>query len=433
MAVRIASVSKSSPLYGKVKSGDMLVSVGGHLIHDLLDYRFYITERHITLSVSSSDGAKHSFSVQKEEYADLGLSFDSYLMDEQHRCKNNCIFCFIDQLPKGLRPSLYFKDDDARLSFLFGNYITLTNLSDEEVDRIIKMKISPVNVSVHTTNPALREKMMGNRFAGDSLRHLYRLADAGIKLNCQLVLCPEINDGEELTSSLDKLASLYPSMQSIACVPVGLSCHRSGLYELRKYDKESAASVVDTVETFSHCFLKEHGVRLAFAADEFYLIAQRNLPSYEDYEDFPQLENGVGMLSLFREEFLSALDCCDVPDPSKGEIHIVTGVAAYDFLLFLVDEMKKKWHNLNITVHRIENRLLGSSITVAGLLSGKDILRGLQDRSIGGRLILPRSMLRHEGDLFLDDMTVSELEQALSVKATVCDVSGDAFLHTLLQ
>ena len=433
MSVMISGVEKGSlAKKAGILPGEELVSINGNEILDVLDYRFYMTEERLSVLIRDRDGKPRKISIRKDEYDDIGLEFETYLMDKQQSCRNQCIFCFIDQMPPGMRESLYFKDDDARMSFLFGNYITLTNLTDRDVERIIKMHISPVNISVHTTNPELRCKMMKNRFAGESLRHMYRLAQAGIGINCQLVLCPGINDGEELKKSLEDLENLYPSVQSIACVPVGLTDYREGLYPLEPYTPQSAAEVIRVIDEFSNRTQAEHGVRLCYPADEFFLTAGIPIPDGEYYGDFNQLENGVGMLATMRDEFAAALKLAEDEPCKDRKISIATGVAASDFIRGLVDEAGKKWHNLDCTVYVVKNDFFGHKITVTGLLTGRDLIAQLKDRDLGETLLLSSSMLRQNTDVFLDDITVPELEKALGVRVRVTENDGYDFLDALL-
>ena len=352
------------------------------------------------------------------------MEFDTYLMDKQHSCKNKCIFCFIDQLPKGLRPSLYFKDDDSRLSFLFGNYITLTNLTEHEIERVIKMHISPVNISVHTTNPVLRCRMMKNRFAGEALSALYRFAQAGIKLNTQLVLCPGFNDGKELEKTLEDLGALYPSVQSICAVPVGLTKYREGLEPLEPFNKETAAAVVDTMERFGDEFLKKHGTRLCFPSDEFYLTAGREIHDSSFYEDFLQIENGVGMWASLRDASLAALADAE-PDGKKRSFSVATAALAAPLMEFLMKKTVEKFPGLDYKIYTIRNDFFGERITVAGLLTGRDIINQLKGKDLKGRLLLPPGVLRSEGDLFLDDTHIDDLQKAVGVPAGC--VPGDGY------
>lgn len=432
MAVRITAVQDGSLAQKKrISAGDCLVSVNGNAVRDVLDYRFYLNDEKLRLVLKGADGKSRVVTVIKDEFEDIGLEFETYLMDKQQHCKNKCIFCFIDQLPKGLRESLYFKDDDSRLSFLFGNYITLTNMSDEDIDRIIKMHISPVNISVQTMNPDLRVKMMLNPHAGESLRFIDKLAEGGILLNTQLVLCPGINDGKELEFSLQKLGELYPEVQSIAAVPVGLSDHREGLYPLEAYTPETAGEVIDIIDRFNAEFEKKHGEIIAYAADEFYLKAGRKIPDADYYNGFPQLENGVGMWALLESEFIQALDECETKEKNR-RVTVVTGQAAYPLIRSLADKAEDKINGLDVNVVEAKNKLLGKMITVSGLLCGKDIADALEGVDLGEELLIPPNCLRSEGDMFLDDMTVEELSQKLGVKVSANGTGGDDLLFAML-
>ena len=431
MSVRIFQVEPGSiAARARLERGDRIETINGNPITDILDYDFYAADETLCLEVEKRSGKHKTLHIRKEEYEDLGLQFETYLIDQQRSCRNNCIFCFVDQMPPGMRESLYFKDDDDRLSFLFGNYITLTNMKDEEIDRIIKMHISPINVSVHTTNPELRCQMMKNRFAGKSLSYLHKLANAGIHINCQLVLCPGINDGEELTRSLNDLAALWPSVQSIACVPVGLTRFRDGLPSLTAYTPQTARETIREIERFSSAFLKEHGTRLAYPADEFFIQAGLPFPNDAYYEEYSQLENGVGMISLLQQEFRLALAQFDPPLTSR-RVTLATGTAAYPFLRGLVDELQKKWHTLPCEVVAIQNDYFGHSITVAGLITGTDLAAQLAGRDLGEELLLPACMLRHEQDRFLDDMTLEELQRRLHIPITLCENDGAALLYAI--
>lgn len=430
MAVVIGSVVSGSPCADKgIQAGDRLLKINGHDINDGLDYRFYVIEDRLQMVFRSSDDTRTR--VITIEGEDPGLEFETYLMDKQHSCRNNCVFCFIDQMPKGMRDSLYFKDDDSRLSFLFGNYITLTNLSEQEGQRIIDMHISPINVSVHTTNPELRCKMMNNRFAGEALSWLDRFAQAGIELNCQLVLCPEWNDGEELARSLADLEKLLPSLKSVAAVPVGLTKYRDGLTPLRLFTKEEAGAVIDAMTAFGDRLLNETGVRVVYPSDEFYLIAERELPPASFYGDFLQLENGVGVLSLQRDEFREAL--ADYNDtPTAGKTVIASGMSAAPFIGELVALVKARFPQIDCEVKAIRNDFFGESITVAGLITGQDLKAQLQGFA-GQRLLIPDCMLRHEGDCFLDDVTLQELSRALNMPITVVPAGGAALLEAIVS
>lgn len=431
MAVTITEIAKSSIAEKKkICAGDKLLSINGNEINDVLDYRFYLNEKKLVLALQTAQGKSKLVLIKKDEFEDIGLEFETYLMDKQRSCKNKCIFCFIDQLPKGLRKSLYFKDDDSRLSFLFGNYITLTNLTDSEAERIIKMHISPVNVSVQTMNPELRVKMMANPKSGESLKYLKQFAQAGIALNTQLVLCPGINDGSELEYSLNELAKLYPAVQSIAAVPVGLSDHRDGLYHLEPYSQKTAGEVIDLIDSFNKKFEEQHGTVIAYAADEFYLKAEREIPDEDYYNGFPQLENGVGMWALLKSEFEDALSECQIASLNR-KITVVTGEAAYPLIKALSQKAENKIKGLSVQVVAAKNHLLGSMITVSGLLCGRDIAAAVEGLELGEELIIPPNCLRSEGDMFLDDMTVEELSDKLKIKVTQNGTGGEDLLSAL--
>ncbi len=431
MAVVIASVAAGSPCAEKgIEAGDSLLKINGHEINDVLDYRFYIRDERLQMVFRSGDGTRTR--VVTVEGGEPGLGFETYLMDEQRRCRNQCVFCFIDQMPKGLRDSLYFKDDDSRLSFLFGNYITLTNLSDREAERLMDMHISPINVSVHTTDPALRCRMMGNRFAGEALRWLPRFAEAGLRINCQLVLCPGWNDGEQLERSLRDLSALMPSLSSVAAVPVGLTKYRDGLTPLRPFTKEEAAAVIDTMTAFGDRLLREYGDRVVYPSDEFYILAERPLPEASFYEDYPQLENGVGVLALQKEEFLEAMANAVSPSATADRLLIATGTAAAPFLEALIACAKEVMPSLKAVVCPIVNRFFGERITVAGLITGQDLIEQLQGQQ-ADRLLIPACMLRREEDCFLDDVTVRDVEQALGIPVQVVAVDGASLWDALTE
>jgi len=431
LAVKIMQVAKHSPAdKAGVKADEMLVKINGNPIEDILDYQFYATENKLQIELEK-DGLTRSVQVKKNQYDELGLEFETYLMDKQHHCKNKCIFCFVDQMPPNMRETLYFKDDDARLSFLFGNYITLTNMEQKDIDRIIKMHISPVNVSVHTMNPALRQKMMLNPKAASSLDYLRQLAEAGVKINTQLVLCPGINDGDELRYSLQELGKLYPSVESIAAVPVGLTKYRDGLYPLEPYTKEGAEEVIDIIHSFADDVEKEHGVRLAYPSDEFFLKAERKIPEDEYYGEYNQLENGVGLLALLRQELGYALEDWE-DDGVSRRISLATGEDAADFLRQQIARVKEQFPGLDCTVYPIHNDFFGPHITVAGLVTSRDLIAQLKGKDLGEELLIPGVMLRHEQDKFLDDGTIEDVEQALGVPVRTVDNDGSQFLMALL-
>ncbi len=432
MSVIIKTVENKSPASkAGIKAGDTLVSLNGNIIMDVLDYRFYQNNEKIIAEITNSKGKLKKVKIKKGEYDEIGMDFDTYLMDEKRSCKNRCIFCFIDQLPKGLRESLYFKDDDSRLSFLFGNYITLTNITEHEIERIINMHISPINISVHTTNPELRIKMMTNKNAGKVLDIMRRFNDAGIKMNSQLVLCPGINDGDELRRSLEDLLNLE-NMECIAAVPVGLTRHREGLAELESFNKDTAAQVLDIIDECAEKSIRKYGDRRIYGSDEFYLLSGRQIPDAEFYGDFLQLENGVGLWALLKSEVNDAL--ADIDDFSScHHISIATGVAAYPLLREIADLCEKKVNGLKCDVFAIKNDFFGEKITVAGLLTATDIYNQLKDKNLGDTLLIPSSMLRAEGDMFLDSVTVDELSQKLDVKIIPIDNDGYALVNAILK
>lgn len=363
-----------------------------------------------------------TFVINKEEYDDIGLEFSTYLMDEKKRCRNNCIFCFIDQNPKGMRETVYFKDDDERLSFLHGNYVTLTNLTESDIGRIIKMRISPINISVHTTNPALRVMMMRNRFAGDCLRFIKMLDDGGIAINAQLVLCKGINDGIELERSLSDLIKL-DNIESVALVPCGLTGHREGLYELEPFDKESAKSVIEIADRFGERSLAEKGMRLIYPSDEFFLISNKEIPGEDYYEGYPQLENGVGMIRNDITEFLECLENLKALEYNR-KVTVATGFAAKEHLKRLANYATEKFEKLNVQVVPIRNDFFGGSVTVSGLVTGGDIIAQLKGIDLGDELLIPENMLRAQGDLFLDNVSLTDVENALNIKIRVVSSGG---------
>lgn len=424
MSVIIDSVEKGSPAYkAGLKSGFTLLKLNGNEIMDVLDYRFYQNSEKILVEFINEKGKIKHKKVKKREEDELGLGFQTYLMDKQRSCLNKCVFCFIDQLPKGMRESLYFKDDDSRLSFLFGNYITLTNITEHEVERIIKMHISPINISVHTTNPELRVKMMRNKNAGKVLELIKRFNDAGIKINCQLVLVPDMNDGAELERSLRDLTSLS-NVECIAAVPVGLTKHREGLPQLKAFDQQNAQKTIDIIDSFGNETIKKYGNRRCYASDEFYLLAKRQMPNAEYYGEFLQLENGVGLWSLLKSEADEAFSLCDYEIENKRKVSLVTGVSAYPLIWEIVDKALKKWDNLECKVYAVENDYFGHSITVAGLVTATDIIKQLSGKELGDELLIPAVMLRSERDMFLDSITVEELAKELGVPVTIVEVDG---------
>jgi len=421
--VKICSVECGSPAeLASVAVDDVLVAINGNEINDVLDYRFYLAEKKIKLTLERC-GKRFSVKIKKGEYDDIGLGFETPLMDKKHSCKNGCIFCFIDQNPKGLRDTLYFKDDDSRLSFIHGNYITLTNMTDKDIDRIIKMRISPINISVHTTNPELRVKMMKNRRSGEVLSYLSRFKRAGLSMCGQIVLCRGVNDGEELLRSMRDLSKYFPELSSVSVVPAGLTKYRDGLYPLSDFTQEEASDIIDMIDAFSEEHLERTGSRLFFAADEFYLKSGRAIPDADYYEGYPQIENGVGMIRSFTDEFKMAED--ELPELSRErQITLVTGVASYPFIKKLTDGLALLRPGLRVNAVMVKNRFFGESITVSGLLTGTDIRDALRDVPLGEEVLIPRNCLRMPDEDFLCGMTRAELEAELRVPITPVGEDG---------
>ena len=430
MAVPIDGVTPGSPAArAKIAAGDTLVAINGRPIEDVLDYRFYIPDTRLKLTILSG-GKQRTVRLKKAEFEEIGLEFSTYLMDEQHSCRNKCIFCFIDQLPPGMRDTLYFKDDDSRLSFLFGNYITLTNLTEHEVSRIIEMHISPINISVHTTNPELRCRMMHNRFAGDCLSILHRFVEAGLTVQCQLVLVPGYNDGEELERSLRDLAALGPAVESVAAVPVGLTKYREGLEPIRGFTPEESRRVVAQITAAGDRMLEKTGRRVFFPADEWYIKGDLPIPEGDFYEEYPQLEKGVGMIALQRDQFREALadKLAEGAQPTALRYIVATGMAAQQALTALVTEAQAAFPALQAQVRAIRNDFFGPQITVAGLVTGGDLMAQLAGET-ADVLLLPSCMLRQEGDLFLDDVPWQQVEDTLHMQVRILpETDGGALL-----
>ena len=411
---KIASVDPHSPARkAGVRPGEKLTHINGHPIVDVLDYKFYAYDPRLELTLTDPEGNSRTLRLRKEEGEDLGLNFETYLMDKARSCANKCIFCFVDQMPPGMRDTLYFKDDDARLSFLMGNYMTLTNLSRREIQRIMDLRISPINISVHATDPELRSAMLKNPRAGECLEVMKQFAQAGIEMNCQIVACPGVNDGPALERTLDDLSGLYPAVTSVAVVPVGVTKFREGLCRIEPYTREQAAALLDQVEQFAAAFLEKQGTSLAWCSDEFYLIAGRPLPEKAYYEDMDQLENGVGMLRLLLQQAELALE--DEGQTEVAPFSVATGLSAAPFVQEIVDKIREKCGNIKGMVYPIVNRFFGETITVSGLITGTDLIEQLRGRELGKRLLIPDNMLRAGERVFLDDVTVEQLEEALGV------------------
>lgn len=414
-----------------IQKDDVLISINGNDINDVLDYRFYLTDTKLSLLLTR-DGKEYSATLKKREYDDIGLEFETYLMDSKKSCKNKCVFCFIDQLPSGMRDTLYFKDDDARLSFLMGNYITLTGLKPADADRIIKMHMSPVNISVHTTNPELRCKMMNNRFAGESLGYLKRFAENNITMNCQIVLCKGLNDGDELINTMHDLASLYPAVSSVSIVPAGLTKHREGLYPLEPFTPEETAKIIKRVQNFALLCKKEYGSSIFFCGDEMYLKAGIPIPDADYYEDFSQIENGVGMMASMLEEFDYAFDSLDEAPTLPRCVSIATGNAAYPFICSLTERLEERFEGLTVHVYNIDNDFFGKNITVAGLITGIDLTNQLKEKELGSTLFITRAMLESECRMFLDSMELDDAISALGTGIEVVPNDGEEFLRKIL-
>lgn len=428
--VKIKNVISGSPAAKSgVIAGDMLEKINGNSIRDVLDYMYYAAEVNVKLDLVRC-GEEIALSVKKDEYDDLGLEFDTFLMDNKQRCSNRCIFCFIDQMPPNMRDTLYFKDDDARLSFLHGNYVTLTNLDQSDIDRIIKMKLN-INVSVHTTNPELRVKMMRNKFAGEKLKYLYQLAESGIQLNCQIVCCPGFNDGAELRRTLSDLSKLMPNISSMAVVPVGITKYREGLCPLTTFNKETAGETIDIIEEFQRDLLEKYDTRTVFPSDEFFLTADRPLPSAEYYEDYPQYENGVGMLRSLIDEFDDALDTAEWKGDER-RISIVTGRAPFKIIADLVRKAEEKFPKLKCGVYPIRNDFFGETITVTGLITAQDLIAQMKNKELGDELLISSAMLMHGSDIFLDDLTVGDVERELNVRVRAVQNDGYELLDAVM-
>lgn len=415
----------------ELEPGDELISINGETIEDVFDYYYLVNDEYIELLVRKPSGEEWELEIEKEFEEDLGIEFENSLMDEYRSCRNKCVFCFIDQMPPGMRETLYFKDDDSRLSFLQGNYVTLTNMSDHDIDRIIHYHLAPINISFQTTNPKLRCKMLNNRFAGDIFPKVQRLFEAGIEMNGQIVLCKGLNDKEELERSIRDLTKYLPHLRSVSVVPVGLSKYRDGLYPLEPFTKEEAEQVIATIESWQKKIFPEYGVHFIHASDEWYLLAGRELPEEERYDGYLQLENGVGMLRLLDTEVTEALK--DKPsDNRKRKISFATGKLAYPYIRRYADKVNEKFPHIEIQGYEIRNDFFGERITVSGLLTGQDIMKQLADEDFGECLLLPCNLLRSGEDVFLDDKTVGEIETALNVPVQIVDETGADFVAAIL-
>ncbi|HJA67828.1 Fe/S oxidoreductase [Lachnoclostridium sp. An169] len=423
-----------------IEPGDKLLSIDGHEIEDIFDYQYYVEDEEILLLIEKPDGEEWELEIEKDPDEQLGIGFGQGLMDEYHSCRNKCIFCFIDQMPQGMRDTLYFKDDDSRLSFLQGNYITLTNMSDHDVERIVKYRLEPINISFQTTNPELRCRMLHNRFAGDALKKVDILYQGGIEMNGQIVLCKGVNDGEELERTIRDLTRYLPLLKSVSVVPVGLTKYREGLYPLEPFTKEEAQKVLSVIHGWQEKIYEEYGLHFIHAGDEWYLLAEEDLPEEERYDGYLQLENGVGMLRLLINEFeeafaaLPAGDICGTTEAAgaRRELSIATGRLAYPYLKRIAEQMEEKYPFLTVHVHSIRNDFFGERITVSGLITGQDLTAQLKGKELGSRLLIPCNMLKTDEDVFLDDYTVKDVSDALQVPVDIVKSSGQNLIDAIL-
>ena len=429
----------------EIEVGDKLLAIDNTEIEDIFDYQFLVQDSYIEVLIEKPDGEQWLLEVDKDFDEDLGIEFENGLMDEYRHCHNKCIFCFIDQMPKGMRETLYFKDDDSRLSFLQGNYVTLTNMSDHDIDRICRYHLSPINISFQTMNPELRCKMLNNRFAGEAVKKVDTLNEAGIQMNGQIVLCKGVNDGKELEYSITELMKYLPNLESVSVVPVGLSKYREGLYPLEPFTKEDACQVIDLIEKYQQECYEKYGLHFIHASDEWYILAERELPEEERYDGYLQLENGVGMLRSLLDEFHEALTERKALEKNVVQreaenvkqyddvVSMVTGRLAYPYIKRMAEELEEAYPQLKIHVYPITNDFFGEMITVSGLLTGQDILAQLKGKELGNRLLLPQNVLRSGEEVFLDDLTLSDLEKALQVPINIVKSSGCDFVNSLLE
>lgn len=415
----------------ELEPGDRLIAINDKEIEDVFDYQFMAEDEYIVLTVIKKNNEEWELEIEKEYGEELGIEFENGLMDEYRSCRNKCMFCFIDQMPEGMRETLYFKDDDSRLSFLQGNYVTLTNMSDKDINRIIEYKLSPINISIHTTNKELRCKMLNNRFAGTALDKIDTLYKAGIEMNGQIVLCKGVNDGEELDKSISDLSKYIPHLRSVSVVPVGLTKFRDNLYPLEPFNKEDAKAVLGIIHGWQEKLYKEHDTHFIHAGDEWYILAGEDFPKEERYDGYLQLENGVGMIRLLENEFQKVYNELE-GDALARKVSIATGVSAYEFIKGFAEKLESKFINTDIKVYKIINNYFGERITVSGLITGTDLIEQLKGRELGERLLLPCNVLRSGEDVFLDDITVSQLENALQVKADIVKSSGQDFINSVI-
>ena len=415
-----------------IEAGDKLISINNNEIEDVFDYHFYVNDEELVLLIEKPNGEEWELEIEKDYEEDLGIEFEQGLMDEYRSCHNKCMFCFIDQMPEGMRDTLYFKDDDSRLSFLQGNYVTLTNMSDHDIERIVRYHLEPINISFQTTNPELRCKMLHNRFAGDALKKVDTLYESGIQMNGQIVLCKGINDGEELERSIRDLSKYVPCLQSVSVVPVGLTKYREGLYPLEPFTREDAVKILDTIHRWQDKFYEEYGIHFIHAGDEWYILAGEEMPEEERYDGYLQLENGVGVLRLLENEFEEAYEKVDGDDRDR-ELSIATGFLAYPYIQKMASRIEEKYSNTQIHVYPIRNDFFGELITVSGLITGQDLIHQLQNQKLGDRLLLPCNMFRSQEEVFLDDITLVQVEDALQVRADIVKSSGQDFIDVIVN
>ena len=415
-----------------IEAGDKLISINDNEIEDVFDYHFLVNDEELIVLIETPDGEQWELEIEKDYEEDLGISFEQGLMDEYRSCRNKCMFCFIDQMPKGMRDTLYFKDDDSRLSFLQGNYITLTNMSDDDVRRIVKYHLEPINISIHTTNPELRCKMLHNRFAGEALKKVDILYEGGITMNGQIVLCKGENDGEELERSIRDMTKYLPYLQSVSVVPVGLTKYREGLYPLESFEKEDAKKVLETIHKWQKKIYEEHGTHFIHSGEEWYILAEEEVPEEERYDGYLQLENGVGMLRLLQNEFEEEFDTL-VGDDRRREISLATGVLAYPYLKRMVERLQTKYPNITVHLYKIINNFFGEKITVAGLITGQDLIGQLKGQPLGDTLLLPCSMLRDGEEVLLDDVTLTDLKESLQVDIDIVKSSGQDLIEAIIN
>ena len=430
---RIRSVEKGSPaeLYG-ISEGEIVLSINSHELKDIFDYHYYSDDANVSIELVGNDGARRVVNIEKDVGEDLGLSFENGLLDEYRSCSNSCIFCFIDQNPKGMRDTIYFKDDDTRLSFLQGNYVTLTNMKDEDLDRVISYRLAPINVSVHTTDPDVRCMMLRNRFAGDIMRKLKKIKDALLPMNGQIVLCKGINDGDVLLKTLRDLKTLYPEMGSVSVVPVGLSMHREGLYPLLPFEKEDSRNVLSLIDSFNRECRQELGVGFVYASDEWYMKAELPLPEADYYDGYPQIENGVGMLRSFWDEFEAALSTKKRPFFKKRtRCSVVSGVMSGSAVKKMCEAFNERFKKDELIHHTIINHFYGESVTVTGLITGGDLIEQLRGRNLGDKLMLPSNMFRAGEEVFLDDVTRADVEAALGVPVVIVPADGCSLIDEM--